>query len=342
MLFSYGIGSAGEGPPSFSVRLPFLLSPGWRLNLADGGSFELLGRSCEISQEYIQYVLTVSGFDSEDEAATFLHTVCAGLIWYGLKNSTGFRFNADATPVKLYAQPKPIAEGSPIASIASERGWRESDGHYDADQTIIRPDHKKLIVFTGGSGEVRVDTPVSTLSTVMLEGISDERPKLVLSDPKLRLACEVYLSSYFESTAAASFLSRITTFEILVTDVPASASVQTIVERFIAEARAMQAGQKDSAVRSEFDSVLSRLAYLRIRSIKSRIRSLVEDTLAIDADIADAAKIAKEVSGLYDLRSTLVHSGEADKETITKGNNRLNDIVPRVLKVLFRQTASRG
>jgi hypothetical protein len=71
MLFSFGIGSAGEGSPSYSVRLPFTLSPGRTLKLADRACFVLLGHACEISQEDNQYVLTISGFDSEDAASTF-------------------------------------------------------------------------------------------------------------------------------------------------------------------------------------------------------------------------------------------------------------------------------
>ena len=337
MIFSYGIGSAGQGPPSYLVWLPFLLSPGRTLKLADGGHFELLGQECEISQEHSQYVLTITGFGSEAEASIFLHKTSAGLIWFGLKNSIGIRFNPDATPVNLYAQPKPIAEGSSMASIASRKGWRESDGHYDADQTIIRPDHKKLFVFATGTAEVRLDTPVSILSTTMLEGVGEGRAELVIRDAKLRLACEVYLSSYFESTPVASFLSRITTLEILVTDAPAYASVQTMVERFVSESTAAQTDEKDPAIRREFESVVSRLAYLRFRSIKSRIRDLVEHTLRTDNEISDAARIAKEVSRLYDLRSTLVHTGEADKAAITEGNNRLNNVVPRLLRTLFRE-----
>ena len=128
MLFSIGIGSAGEGTPSYSVRLPFTLSPGRTLKLADGSSFELLGHACEISQEHNQYALTIGGFGSQDEASTFLLNACAGLIWFGLKSSVGVRFKADKTPVKLFAPPKSIAEGSLIISIASEKGWREYDG----------------------------------------------------------------------------------------------------------------------------------------------------------------------------------------------------------------------
>ena len=341
MMFSIGTGSVGEGSPSYSVRLPFALSPGRTLKLADGDRFELLGHVCEISQEHNQYALTIRDFDSEDAASTFLLKACAGLIWFGLKSSVGFRFNPDITPTELFAQPKPIAEGSSIAPIASKKGWREYDGHYDADQTIVRPDHKRLIMFTAGSATVRIDTPISVLSKAMLEGMAEGRPELVLRDRKLRLACEVYLSSHFESTPAASFLSRITTLEILVTDAPASEPIQTMVKRFIDEVAAAKENEKDAALQHEFESLVSRLAYLRYRSIKSRIRSLVEEKLRTESDIAEPAKVSKEVSRLYDLRSTLVHTGKADTADIGEGNNRLNEIVPRVLRALFRETARR-
>ncbi len=341
MLFSIGIGSSGEGTPSYPVRLPFTLSPSRTLKLADGSSFELLGHACEISQEHNQYVLTIGGFDSEDEASTFLLKACAGLIWFGLKSSVGVRFNPDKTPVELFAKPKSIAEGSPIFSIASEKRWREYDGHYDADKTIVRPDHKRLMVFTGGSATVQIGTPISILSRTMLESMEEGRPELVLYDPKLRLACEVYLSSHFESTPAARFLSLITTLEILITDASASEPVQAMALRFIGEATAAQKAEEDVAVRREFESLVSRLAYLRYRSIKSQLRNLVEETLRTAADIAEPARISKEVSRLYDLRSTLVHTGEADRAAIGEGNNRLNDVVPQLLRALFREAAQR-
>lgn len=339
MLFSFGIGSLGEGVPSYSVRLPFTLSPGRTFKLADGGRFDLLGHPCEICWEHNQYVLTIAGFETEDTAATFLLKACAGLIWFGLKSSAGFRFNPDTTPVKLFAQPKPIADGSPIATVAIKKGWREYDGHYDADKTIVRPDHKKLVMFTAGSVTARLDTPVSLLSETMLEGMAGGRPELVLRDSMLRLACEVFLSSHFESTATASLLTRITALEILVVDAPASAPIQAIVGRFIAEATTAANNEQDRTLRREYQSLVSRLAYLRYRSIKSRIRSLVEESLRSQPDIGDPARVSKEISRLYDLRSTLVHTGEADTAAICEGNNQLNEIVPCVLRVLFRGTA---
>jgi hypothetical protein len=339
MLFSFGIGSAGQGAPSYSVRLPFVMAPGRTFKLADGGRFDLLGHPCEMTQEHNQYALTVSGFDSEDAASTFLLKACAGLIWFGLKHAVGFRFNADTTPVELFPQPRPIAKGSHFDSITAPKGWPEIDGQYDADNTIIRPEHKRLIVWATGYATVRLDTPVALLSQVMLEAMAEGRPERVLRHSKLRLACEVYLSSHFESTPAASFLSHITTLEILVTDTPASTPARAMVERFIAEARKTQNAENDPALKREFESLASRLAYLRCRSIKSGICRIVEDKLRTDSDIGAPAEVAREVSLLYDLRSTLVHSGGADPATVRAASGRLNEVVPRVLKAMFRETA---
>ena len=184
-MISMGIGSAGEAEPSYAVRLPFTISPGGTLKLEDGGRFDLLGKMCEITQEREQYVLTIRGFDTEGAASTFLAKASAGLIWFGLTKSFGFRFNPVPTPVNLYDRPKLIAEGSMIAPMASKKGWQEIDGDYDADKTVIIPDHQRLIVFGVGSVTVRLDTPVTVLSEAMLDGIGEGHLvfKIILGAP---------------------------------------------------------------------------------------------------------------------------------------------------------------
>ncbi len=169
--------------------------------------------------------------------------------------------------------------------------------------------------------------------------MGEGRPELVVRDAKLWLACEVYLSSHFENTPTASFLSRITTLEILVEDVTASEPVETVVQRFIDEAKAAQKSEPNSHVQGEFQSLISSLARLRNRSIKSGIRSLVEQSLQTETDSVDAVEVSKEIARLNDLRSKLVHSGQVDEGDIVQGNNRLNEVVPRILRVLFRETA---
>lgn len=338
MILSFGIGSAGVGSPSYSVRLPFQMSPGRILKLSDGNSFELFSQPCEITEEHRFYVLTIGGFSSEKAAGGFLRKACAGLIWFGLRHAVGFRFNINAVPVIQVEPPQPIADGSMIASIAANVGWREIDGHYDADKTVIKAEHKRLIKFGAGQASVRLDSPVSMLAKDMPEGMGAQA-ELVLSDPKLRLACEVYLSSHFESSSAASFLSRIMALEILIPDTPALASISRMAERFTAEVVAVQEQEQDGAIKAEWESFKGLLSWARYRSIKSRIRTLVREKLESDPDIADPAEVSKEVSRLYDLRSTLVHRGEADPNAIRDGAGRLNNIVPRILRACFREVS---
>ena len=275
-------------------------------------------------------------------ASIFLLRICAGLMWFGLKTSAGVRFNSETTPVELFPEPSPIADGSQVVPITASKGWSEIDGQDDADKTVIRPEHKRLVVWAVGSPTVRLDTPVSLLSKIMLEGMAEGRPEQVLHEPKLGLACEVYLSSHFEIRLAASFLSRITTLEILAKDTPASDPVRTMVERFIAEANQARKDTKDFGLQSEFESLASRLDHLRDRSIKSSIRRVVEDALRNDPDVAVPADVAREVSRLYDLRSSMVHKGEADPAAIRAASGRLNDVVPRVLRALYRDAARRA
>jgi hypothetical protein len=175
----------------------------------------------------------------------------------------------------------------------------------------------------------------------MLEGIGDGCPELVPENSKLRLACEVYLSSHFEATPTATFLNLINTLEILVEDASSSESIKTMVQRFIVEAKTAEKGATSPEIRSEYHSLVSRLSYLRHRSIKSGIRSLIENGLQTDSSSKKAVEIAGEISRLYDLRSDLVHSGDVDKKDIANGNKRLNEVVPSILRVFFRRTAQR-
>lgn len=338
-MLSLGIGSSGEGQHTFSVRLPFSLSSGKKLNLSADTRFELLGHKCEVTEEPYQYVLTVGGFASQSEASAFLAKACSGLIWFGLQHSVGCTFNPNPSPIDLFAKPRAIHPRSPIAEIARQRGWHEYDGHYDFDKTIVRPDHKRLIVFGAGRVDLTVSYGTARLSAAMLETMGYGRPELVLTDSKLRLACEVYLSSYFEATPAASFLSCITTLEVLIPDTRAPALVRSMVERFVDESKQAQDNPENVAFQKELKSLVSGLERLQDVSISRRIRDLVEDELKLDPGEFDPAKTAKEVGRYYNLRSGLLHNGKGDQERIKNANSRLKQVVPQILKARFRRTA---
>ena len=338
LLFSVGIGSKGTDVESYSVRLPFTLSPATSIDIAEGGKFDILGHASEISLERNHFVLTVTGFYSERDASVFLSKICAGFLWTGLNCSVGFRFDANATPVHLLDHPVFPADKH-IAELVRREGWPEVDGFYDATETIIRPEHKKLTVWGGGSVEGRSNIPVSILSQSICEGVATGNPEFVMQDPKVRLACEVYLSSHFENSQQAIFLTRITALEALVEDMSSSDSILGLVDQFINAAKDARSAKAEASLREEYESLESRLARLRSRSIKSGIREKVRESLRNDAEAKDPDEIAREISKLYDLRSDLVHSGCVDPQKLSRGNVRLAEIVPKVLRSCFRAVA---
>lgn len=335
MMFSFSIGSRGNMTESYTVRIPFVLEPGRTLKVGEENRFDLQGHTCEVAQGHNQYTLIVRGFDTEEDALSFLPKACAGLIWFGLKRSIGLQFNPDPSEVTLFPEPKPIADKSNLKSLATKQGWETTDGHYDANRTVVVPEHKRLISFMPGQASVRMDSPVSMLAEGMAEGIADGQPQRVMRNEKLRLACEVYLSSHFESSTSASFLSRITVLELLAPDTPASGPLQEMVDRYIAEARAAKRKQGDEypALSKEIDSLLGRLENLKTQSIGNSVCDLVRQNLPPDQNPENTAR---EVKKLYDLRSRMVHEGGGDTDAIRQGNNRLNTIVPILLQELFK------
>lgn len=341
MLFSIGIGSAGEGEPSYCLRLPFKLSPGRNLKMVDGTKGELLGRPCEIAQEHFQYVLIVPGFESEDEAALFLKKACAGLIWFGMEHSSGVAFSPDRSPINLFQEPQPISVDSLISSVVRDQGWRCFDGDYCANKTTIRPDHKRLLIYAGGQVSCSTDIPVASLCKAMTSGMSAPSPENVLSDPILRLACQMFSSSYFEVSQETSFLCRIMTLEILIPEVPLPRPMFDMVTRFIKEVSSARASELDDALNEEYGRLLSRLSHLQRQSIGSGIRRIVE---AIASDLPDGeasgGDLAREMTRLYGLRSALVHKGKADAEAIVAGNGRLGEVVPLILRSLFSRASA--
>lgn len=338
-FFSFGPGSSGDGNEIYSIRLPFSLAPGRTLKLEDASNFSLFGLPCHVSGGEREYLLTASGFTSEDAAVLFLQKTCAALIWYGLRHSAGIKFSPDIVPIEAFLEPKSVSENSMFDAVLKMRQWDQYDGHYECGKTSVIPEHKRLIQFAVGSATMRIDTPLASLAKTLEECNEIRHPERTVTHPKFRLACEVYLSSHFENSPGASFLSRISTLEILANDTPSPDPIRQMVTRFIAEAKSARDGEGSEELRQELQSLISRLAFLRHRSIKGRIQDLVRELLENELGAKDAAVAAKSVSQLYDLRSTMVHSGEVDATKIRDGNSKLIEIVPTLLRTIYRKLA---
>src|SRR5690606_22566936 len=125
------------------------------------------------------------------------------------------RFDMEATAIQRWIPPKIPRSGSGYEPLMKSAGWDELDGTYEARHTTIRPDHLRLVVFGVGSATARMTSPAAFLLTAVQEVAALGSPGAILADQKLMLGIQFYTSSHFEVSAAASFLWRFTTLEIL-------------------------------------------------------------------------------------------------------------------------------
>ena len=88
----------------------------------------------------------------------------------------------------------------------------------------------------------------------------------------------------------------------------------------------------------EFDSLLGSLKRLRDKSIGQTIKSLLEQTLAGTPE-AERIPVFKRA---YDVRSCLVHDGEASHSETANAISTLNVLVPAVLNRLLMRVADPG
>jgi len=295
-------------------------------------------RRARIFREQYFYVLEVYGFSSEASARHFLPKLGAGLVWTKLQHRIAFLFNRQPTPIDYYEPPLTISESSDFYPVFSRKGWKELDGDYYNNQTVIKPEHKRLAVWTMGRPRITSSIRDQDLARKVSETLTLPQAERVFGEPKLVLASEIYSSSFFESSRNARFLALVMVLEALNTDAPVSAPIKSTIERLHRHAKETRnrLGKHDPSY-EDFNNFLSRLGKLKERSIGQGIRSLVTERLRLDPNIDDAAAIANEVSDIYDLRSTLLHTGSADDEAIKAAVIQLDDVVPRVLSITFSQ-----
>jgi hypothetical protein len=137
------------------------------------------------------------------------------LLWIVVKFRLGLIFESTAEDMKLLETPITIAPDSSFARLANSAGWPDVDGFYSAAKTVIIPEHKKLIREMMGRPTLIIGIGFANLVEALEEGLRYEKPDNVLTNRKLRLALEVYASSFFESSESARFLTLMTVLEAL-------------------------------------------------------------------------------------------------------------------------------
>ncbi len=343
IIFGFLEGSKGSGEESYTLRVPFMVSPNATLTVSSETSPPTVdGHSAAIFESPGSYVLEVYGFASEEAARSFLPKVGAGLIETALRRRISFPFTLRTAPVKYFDPPRDLVPENPATKHLWDKGWSQLDGYYPHDATVIKPEHKKLYVEYVGGGTLSLVVGDEDIAHEVSEALSVlPYPERVFEDEKLRLALNLYNSAFFEKGDPARLIAFVTVLETLNPGGEVPQPVSDVVDELVDKVKESQAAITNSpgCSSSDYDSLLTSVRRLKELSIGRGIRRLVTEKLELDPDIEDAVAVGREVREIYNLRSKLVHHGSADEAEVRAAIRRLLDIVPRVLLVMLSQAA---
>jgi hypothetical protein len=295
----------------FTLRLPFRVAPGRTFAV---GSFAAAGLDMELKASAPWHVLQVQGLTTEDAARALLPRLVAALVWLGLETRDGIEVISEPQDLVLRDNP------APATSIVAG-----AHGIGDEGRPAIYPDDRVARFAYVSPASVQVSTPLESFVGRLIAGLELPGIEAALKDRTVRLATEVFLSSYFEESPYAAFLARVTALEILKRQADHPPAVLGLVDNWIGQVRDLRkAGMIDERVA---ESLAGSLVRLKEESIGRAIQSLVASLLG-----PDRARVAAD---LYSLRSDLVHHGRVGREEIRRRLPELTDLVRDVLKGLL-------
>lgn len=339
MLFAMSIGLSDEEDGRYTIYIPFAVSPGRKIdniNLAQGLKIDGLKIGFEKTQNY--YALTIGNFETEEQAHLYYPKIKTALLWVSLKYLFGISTPSKLTTVAIFDSPTPIPDNGPIKGILETVNWSATDGHYDADKSVVRPENKRLIRREMGQGTVIVGLGANNFFECLREALSFPHAENVQLDSKLQLAIELYSSYFFEQSHEAKFIRLITVLEALVPDVPVEEPAKSIVKEIkniIKERRSEY--QKNSGEWEELEQLLSRAGKLKYHSIGRSLRLYISSILIENPEFGREEEVLPKLEGLYDIRSKLLHEGIGDKTDISNGLEFLNQFIPKLLEILYKQ-----
>jgi hypothetical protein len=180
--------------------------------------------------------------------------------------------------------------------------------------------------FFSASGAVQVGGSTSDYEECFLEAVHME---FRLTDNET-LGLELYGLSHFESAPRARLLTFVSVIETVIEDAPRSAQAIEHVEGLICSTR------NSGLPKSEIDSLLGSLSWLRQDSISRRGKALIDEQIG-EKEYDD--KAAKDFfQHCYNVRSELVHNGAPSEESLDVGRlvTQLDQLVADLMVAIVK------
>ena len=309
--------------PSYHFRIRFRIHRGWfldyeeptleiRVSLGqDSYTLGSLGRIPIKEAEWLVLKSTGDGFPSREEAVSAGRSAKNAIRWCSAQMMVGLDLGDDRIHggTSDYLKRKTMEEQG-IRVLNEPHGLM-----------VYEEDEQHPTRFSSASGSLQVGKPAAAFEEHFLEAIDRNlRPS-----EKETLAFELYGLSHFEASPRARFLTLISAVETIMEYKPRSAEVLEHVANLV------EATKSSRLPRSEIDSILGTLSWLRKESISKAGKTFVEELLGTQKY---DGKTAKEFfQYCYNVRSELMHGGKPSDHTMSLGHlvNRLDELAADLL-----------
>lgn len=342
MLLALSPGSNGTGNDRFTASIPFALSPGSALQLSGDPTCRIEGgEELKIEKLEQRYLASIGPYTSTLEAERGLQRLTAALLWSSLELNVGVRYPSARGLVNLYEIPIAIPTTEPMAYIGKVTGWHEIDGDYDADQSVIRPENKRLVRFEGGQVTLTAGIASNNFLNKLSEALRFSNPVAVVESSKLRLAIEICAGHGFEISPNAQFLVLVTALEALLPDTniaPPAVQALNVAHSAVLEDRKKYPSNSQEWI--EITHLLSRLGKLQHESIGASLRRYTSAIVQRHPDLGAPDITSIALRDAYSARSRLLHDGRVDPALLAQQLEFLKNFVPRLLRALFSETAN--
>ncbi|MFO1429222.1 MAG: hypothetical protein U1F76_03650 [Candidatus Competibacteraceae bacterium] len=316
----------------YTLRFPFRLPEGQEIQ-AEERVFEIAQKQFRLVKNDNWNVLTIDGFQTENDAESFINRLWSGLMWVLLHLNLAPQATLELTTVTYAEDPDAAAENlSKCFGIQIEG---PVDGLLDNSRPAVYLTNKRLRIITGGEARIIVKKPAESFFELLQEYFNFSEQALPLADSKLRVALDLYATYFSESSANARFLTLVMSLEALATGTTRPQPVLDLLKKWQDEVeKAKVSLTDDTECMAAMDSLCRELLFRRESSIRSQIRHLVFTTLR-DSGQPDAEQTANTAVKVYDHRSTLVHDGKLDPQILGQAISDAKSIVERVLRARF-------
>lgn len=332
MIFGFGIGSKNTEKELYTLRLPITLQAYEIItNLDKKNNFILDNYTLKIEKENSKYILVIEGFETNEKAQLYITKIENTLYRMTVIRNIAILFSSIPEKIHLWDEPQKVSKKSMYFKITNKNGWNEVDGDYSSLQTVIVPEHKRLLKESFGN-----ITLTSSFTSDKFADIFRKEFKLSNGIPleeKLKLAIEVYSSYFFEQNSVSKFLKLVMVLEILKKEENSEKHIIDFINKTMEKINVLK--NNDIKNSESYDYLKSRVGNLKKISIKNAVLNFIENTYSKDKSNEEIKNIKQKIKGYYNLRSRILHEGKYDAKELNQSISTLQNIIANILEIMI-------